>query len=67
MWHGNNSKTWSMYKTKNEQRSNKISLEVLTGLPFTEEEYVVEEILDACLRHNKLECLVKWEKICEQE
>jgi len=26
-----------------------------------EEEYVVEEILDSCLRHNKLEFLVKWE------
>jgi len=25
------------------------------------EEYVVEEILDSCLRHNKLEFLVKWE------
>ena len=23
MWHGNNSKTWSMYKTKKEQRRNK--------------------------------------------
>jgi len=26
-----------------------------------EEEYVVEEILDSHLRHNKLEFLVKWE------
>jgi len=26
-----------------------------------EEQYVVEEILDSCLRHNKLEFLVKWE------
>jgi len=26
-----------------------------------EEEYVVEEILDSCIRHNKLEFLVKWE------
>jgi len=26
-----------------------------------EEEYVVEEILDSCLRCNKLEFLVKWE------
>ena len=26
-----------------------------------EEEYVVEGILDSCLRHNKLEFLVKWE------
>jgi len=26
-----------------------------------EEGYVVEEILDSCLRHNKLEFLVKWE------
>ena len=25
-----------------------------------EEEYVVEEILDSRLRHNKLEFLVKW-------
>jgi len=25
------------------------------------EEYIVEEILDSCLRHNKLEFLVKWE------
>jgi len=35
MWHGSNSKTWSMYKTKKGQRRNKISLEVLTGLPLT--------------------------------
>jgi len=34
MWHGNNNKTWSMYETKNEQRRNKISLEVLIGLPL---------------------------------
>jgi len=27
-----------------------------------EEEYVVEEILDSHLRHNKLEFLVKWEE-----
>ena len=26
-----------------------------------EEEYIVEEILDSCLRCNKLEFLVKWE------
>jgi len=26
-----------------------------------EEEYVVEEILDSCLRYKKLEFLVKWE------
>jgi len=26
-----------------------------------EEEYIVEEILDLCLRRNKLEFLVKWE------
>ena len=26
-----------------------------------EEEYVVEEILDSCLKHNKLEFVVKWE------
>jgi len=26
-----------------------------------EEEYIVEEILDSCLRCNKLESLVKWE------
>jgi len=26
-----------------------------------EEEYIVEEILDSCLRQNKLEFLVKWE------
>ena len=26
-----------------------------------EEEYVIEEILDSCLRHNMLEFLVKWE------
>jgi len=26
-----------------------------------EEEYIVEEILDSHLRHNKLEFLVKWE------
>jgi len=26
-----------------------------------EGEYVVEEILNSCLRHNKLEFLVKWE------
>jgi len=26
-----------------------------------EEEYIVEEILDACLKCNKLEFLVKWE------
>jgi len=25
------------------------------------EEYIVKEILDSCLRHNKLEFLVKWE------
>jgi len=31
------------------------------------EEYVVAEILDACLRHNKLEFLIKWKDICTSE